>query len=155
MGQLKKGRLKLKFCFISGIVIGVLIGTTAFTIIMSYRMDAYYLDVSHLKNIIEDKNARLDILEKTINTQILILDDIEIILNFDGDDMDKMDIEKAIKEKYSTLLGKEVETVDADIIIQVIDNRLFHIEDRNYKLHVNRLILTEVLKIWVNVETLS
>lgn len=155
MEQLKYTKFKYKFCFLSGVITGILIGTSALTIKMSYRIDTYYENLAYLENTIEDKNARLEKLENTINTQNLILEDIEIIISFEGDEIDRIEIEKNINVKYSSLLGKEVESIDADIIAEVIDNRIFQIEDREYKLHVDKLILTEILKIWVEVEIIT
>lgn len=152
MGQLKKNGQKFILCFIAGLLTGILIGTAILSIIVSYRMDMHYKKIAYLETTIQDKNSRLEKLEKSINTQNIILKDIEIILIFDGDEMDKIEIEKAIKEKYSTLLGKEVKNIDPDILIEVVDKRILKIEDREYKLHINKLILTEVLKIFIKVE---
>jgi len=159
MGQLKMSGTKFIFCFIVGIIAGILIGITTLSVIVSYRMDTYYTKIAYLENTIQDKDARLEKLEKSINTQSVILKDINVVLDFGesetGDEIDKIDIEKAIKEKYVLLLGKEVKTIDADIITEVVDKRILKIEDREYKLQVNKLILTETLKIFIQVERLD
>lgn len=154
MGKLKNS-VKYKFCFVVGIILGIIIGVSALAVLVSYRMDICYKDLAYLENTLADKNARLEKLENTINTQNLIIEDIVVNLQFDGDELDKIDIEKSVKMKYNTLLGKEVKNVDVDIIIEVIDNRIFKIEDREYKLHVTKLILTEILKLWVEIEIIA
>jgi len=159
MGKLKNNGLKFIFCFIVGIITGILIGTSILSIIVSYRMDTHYKEITYLENTIQDKDARLEKLEKAINTQGVILKDIEVSLNFgedkDGDEIDKIDIEKTIKEKYNTLLGKEVKNIDTDILIEVVDKRILKIDDKEYKMQVEKLIVTEILKIFINVETLN
>lgn len=155
MGQLIKNSTKYKFCFCSGLIIGIIIGAAALCVIVSYRLDIFYKDMIYLENTIEDKNERLEKLENAINTQNLIVEDIVVILIFEGDEMDKIEIEKSVKTKYITLLGKEVKNIDSDITVEVVDNRILKIEDREYKLHVSKLILTEVMKIWINIEVLS
>lgn len=155
MGKLKKTGLKFIFCFIVGMIAGILIGVSALSIIVSYRLDMQYKEISYLENTIKDKNARLEKLEKSINTQGVILKNIEIVLSFDGDEIDGIDIEKTIKEKYTSLLGKEVKTIDADIIIEIVDKRILKIQDREYKLQVDKLILTETLKIFIQVEVID
>jgi len=159
MGELKKNGSKFIFCFIVGIITGILIGTSILSIIVSYRMDTHYKEITYLENTIQDKDARLEKLEKSINTQGVILKDIEVSLNFgedkDGDEIDKIDIEKTIKEKYNTLLGKEVKNIDTDILIEVVDKRILKIDDKEYKMQVEKLIVTEILKIFINVETLN
>jgi len=153
MEQIKKKNLKVVSCFIAGIITGVLIGGTVLSSIVSYRMDMFYEQIAYLENTIENKNVQLEKLEKSINNRNFILKDIEITLIFNGDDIDKIEIEKSIKEKYSGLLGKEVKKIDADIIMKVVDTRILKIEDREYKLHVNKLILSETLKLQINVES--
>jgi len=142
-----------------GIITGILIGISILSIVVSYRMDTHYKEITYLKNTIQDKDARLEKLEKSINTQKVILKDIEVILNFgenkDGDEIDKIDIEKTIKEKYSTLLGKEVKNIDTDILIEVVDKRILKIDDKEYKMQVEKLIVTEILQIFIKVETIN
>lgn len=153
MGKVKKGALKFIICFITGLLIGLMIGVVAMSTIVSYRMDNYYKQISYLENIIRDKDERLEKLEKSINTQSLIIKDIEINLIFDknenSDEIDRMEIEKTIKEKYSALLGKEIKTVDAHLVVEVIDKRILKMEGKEYKLQVDKLILTEIVSLWV------
>jgi DNA-binding response OmpR family regulator len=67
------------------------------------------------------------------------------------DEIDRMEIEKVIKEKYNTLLGKEVRSVDAHIVVEVADKRILKIQSGEYRLQVDKLILTEVMSIWIKV----
>ncbi|NMA03783.1 MAG: hypothetical protein GX925_03650, partial [Clostridiales bacterium] len=109
MGKLRKRALKFIICFITGLLTGTLIGVVALSVLVSFRMDNYYKQLSYLENIIRDKDERLEKLEKSINTQYLVIKDIEINLIFEkgenDDEIIKMEIEKTIKEKYKTLLG--------------------------------------------------
>lgn len=152
MAQLKVKALKFSICFITGLLLGILLGAISLSTMVSYKLDEQYKRIAYLENTIQDKDAKLQKLENSINNRSMILKDIEIDLDFDGDEIDKIDIEKAIKEKYISLLGKEVKALDEDLIIEVVDKRIFKIEDREYKLQVSRLILTETLRISVIVE---
>ncbi len=178
MGKLRKGTLKFLISFITGIICGTLVGASVLAVIVSYRLDNQYKRITYLETTIEDKDARLKKLEESINTQDLILQDIEVNLNFNEtqdnttneqnnkgplkntsegeidniDDIDKIDIEKNIKQKYNSLLGKQIKNIDPDIIVEVIDKRIFKIEDREYRLKVEKLILTETLRLYINVE---
>ncbi len=154
MNQLKKKGLKPRTCFVAGIIIGILIGTVAFNILVSYRMDQFYKRIAYLENTIQDKNSVLEKFEKNINTRSLIIKGIEVLLIFDGDEIDKIYIVKTIKDKYSTLLGKEVKKIDPDLIVEVVDKRILKIDDKEFKLRVHKLILTEILKIWISIELL-
>ncbi len=155
MNPLQKRPLNLKSCFMAGIIIGTLIGAAAFNIMVSYRMDQFYKRIASLEQTIQDKNAVLKKFEKNINTWSLVVKGIDVVLDFDGDEIDEIHFEKSIKDKYSTLLGKEVKKIDPDLIIEVVDKRIFKVEGKEYKLKVNKLILTEVLKIWISVEPIN
>lgn len=153
MGKLKGEKFKYIIYFTTGLMWGILIGTIILTSLVSYRMDKHHREITYLENIISDKDARLEKLEDTINTQYVVLKDIEIYLDFQGNELDKIEIEKAIKEKYSTLFGKEVKSIDADIVVEVIDKRIFKLGKKEYKLKVDKLILTEILKLYIKVES--
>lgn len=155
MGKLKKKALKFLVCYAGGLLTGILVGAAALSIVISYRMDNYYKQISYLENTIQNKDERLEKLEQSINTQNLIVKDIEVNLVFDkdgnNDEIDKIEVEKTIKEKYNTLLGKEVKSIDPHIVVEIVDKRILKIDDRQYKLHVDKLILAEVVGIWVEV----
>lgn len=158
MEQVKKKNVILIFCYTSGLITGFVIGMAVLSLIVSYRMDSYYHKNIALEDELQDKIAQLEKLENSIKTQTppsTILKNIEINLIFnenEGDEIDKVAIDKTIMEKYSPLVGKEVENIDPDILAEVADKRILKIEDREYKLSVNKIILTETLKIWIKVE---
>lgn len=154
MGKVRSKGLNLVFCFIVGMIVGGLIGIVAITTLVSYRMDGLYEKIASLENVINEKDAKLEKLEQSINTMYFVLEDIKVVTEIIGEDVedniDKIEIEKAIKEKYTNLLGKEVKTIDPDLVIEVIDKRIFKLEGKEYKLSVNKLVLTEIMKIWVD-----
>nr|WP_312579425.1 hypothetical protein [Sedimentibacter sp.] len=155
MGKLKSEGLKYIFCFTAGIISGALIGSILMSMLICFRMDLLYEEIAYLENTIEDKTEKLEKLEKSINNTNIILKHTEIILDFEGDEIDKMEIEKAIKEKYNALLGKDIKTLDADMLAQIIDKRIFKIEDKEYRLTVDKLILSETLQIMIRVELIE
>lgn len=153
------GKVKRKYFLISfgtGLIAGMLIGAIVLTIVVSYRMDKLYENIAALENVINEKDAKLKKLEESINTMYFVLQDIEIIIEFEGEDagdeIDRIEIEKAIKEKYTELLGKEVKTIDPDLVVKVVDQRLFRLEEKEYRLRVSKLLLSETLKLWVEVQ---
>ena len=102
--------------------------------------------------LIEEKNIKLKKLEESINNRKYVLKSIDVIVNTNGDELDKTDIEKAIKEKYTVLIGKEVKNIDMELIPSIIDKRRFVINDREYRIRVDRVLLTEIMKIWIQAE---
>lgn len=154
-------KTKFVFCFISGLLWGILIGSLVISILVSYRLDNYYEKVAYLEHIIEDKDDKLSKLEKSINNSNIVLKDITIILEFHNlskeqiDQVDSIRIEKAIKEKYISLIGKEITNLDADILLQVVDKRILRLKDAEYQLSVKKLVLSDILKLWVEVSVLN
>ena len=141
--------------FYVGLIAGVLIGSILAITLISYRIDAFYEKIAALENTILEKNSKLDNLEKSINSNKFILKDIEVILLFDENEIDHLEtihIEKTVKEKYSILLGTEVKSIDPDIITLVVDKRILKMNGKEIQLHVNKVKLTEVLKLWIEAD---
>lgn len=143
--------LKQFRCFISGMVVGILAGVAVFSVLVSYRIDQYYLEIRQLEVANEEKDKRLLKLEESVDKTKYMLKKIEVILIYEGDGLDKIALEKSIKKKYEQLLGKEVDKIDIDLVAEVIDQRIMKLEEREYKLKLKKIMLTEVLKIWVDV----
>jgi hypothetical protein len=135
--------------FLSGTMIGILIGAASFNVLVSYRMDEYIQKISRLESVNEEKDLRLRKLEDSMHQPKFILKRIEINLLHDGDELDKITLEKYIMEKYQQLLGKEVGSIDADLAAEVIDKRIMKLGEKEYKLKIDRLTLGEVLKVRV------
>lgn len=135
-----------------GIIIGILLGAACLNALVSYRIDAYLEEIEHLKTVIEDKEIRLKKLEESVNKRKLILKDINVVLIYEGDEMDKIALEKHIKEKYTKLLGKEVKTIDLDLIGEIIDNRIMKINNKEYSLKLNKIFLSDILKIFIEAQ---
>ncbi|MDD4048559.1 MAG: hypothetical protein PHI90_07000 [Clostridia bacterium] len=146
-----KNNFKPPSCFITGIIIGLICGTVFFTLLVCYRINDYCENIKYLETVIEDKDARLVQLEKSINKNKFILEDIEIYLENMDQELDKLTFKKFIKEKYSSLIGKEVNSIDADMTVEIIDDRIFKLSNKEYQLKVTRLIMTNILKIWIKV----
>lgn len=147
-----KSSCKFLITLITGMVTGMMLGIVVINTLISCRIDQYHEKIGNLQNIIEEKDTRLKKLEESINKKKYILKNIDVILMRDGDEIEKITLEKYIKEKYSKLVGKEVKSIDTDMVVEIINNRIMIIKDSKYKLRVSRLVLTETLCIWVEVQ---
>lgn len=157
----KTAGYKFIICFITGLLWGAVIGSLGISVLVGYRMDAFHEQIAYLEHTIADKDEKLDKLEKSINNTNIVLKDISVMLEFidlsdeQVDQIDNIEIEKAIKEKYTPLLGKEIKSLDADILVQVIDKRILRLNNAEYQLSVNKLVLSDILKLWVSVYPLE
>lgn len=150
-----KKRAAFAVFFITGLISGFLLGSAAVSTLASYRIDSYHTKIRELEASVADRDVQLKKLKESINKNRFVLKNIEVVLEYDGDEIDRITIEKHIKDKYNNLLGKEVRNIDTDILMEVVDNRIFKLEEREYRLKLERLVLADVLKLWVSVEEKS
>ncbi|SHK43487.1 hypothetical protein [Tepidibacter formicigenes] len=155
MDILKSSKFKYILFLLTGIISGYILGVISINTLISYRIDRYYEEITYLNTIIEEKDVRLQKLEEAINNKKFIVKDIEIILLYKGDEIEKLKLKKHIREKYNILLGKEIKSIDIDLVPEIIDKRIMKIENKEYKLTVNKLMLSEMLKLWIKVEILD
>lgn len=155
MDKIKTEKLKFILTIFIGIIIGILIGATAITALVSYRLDIYYEEVQQLRITIKDKEEQFKKLEKSINKRRFILKDIKVVLDHDGDDIEEIELIKHIKEKYNKLIGKEVKTIDIDMVDEIIDKRIMKLNKKEYRLSVTKIILTDVLQLWIEAKLIE
>ncbi|MCS4464103.1 hypothetical protein JTT01_07565 [Clostridium botulinum] len=104
---------------------------------ISYRIENYHRKITYLNNIIEDQQVRLEGLENKLSKKKLIVKKIEVDIKFKNkeieDELVAIELEKHIKEKFNNLIGKELDNLDGDILVQVVDNRIMKIKNKQYK----------------------
>ncbi|MCD3234490.1 hypothetical protein IRP63_03145 [Clostridium botulinum] len=138
--------------FLAGLFIGGMFGIILINILVSYRVDNYIREIKYLNSIIEEDTVKLEKFQKSKRNRILVKKvEIEVIFpkQTDKNDITKIALEKNIKHKYNNILGKEVESVDGEMLCEVIDNRIMKIDDKEYKLKVKKILISSVIKIWV------
>ena len=153
MDGVTRGFAKYLITLAVGILIGIVIGAISLSTLISYRIDGYLKEITYLEATIDEMDVKLDKLEESINKNRFILRNISIKLIYEEDDeIDIVTLTKHIKDKYNNLLGKEVKTIDIEMVTEVIDNRIMKIDNDEYKLNVTKVLLSEELKIWVEVK---
>jgi hypothetical protein len=161
MGKISKKVFPFTICFVTGLLWGVIIGAVSVSTLVSIRMDGFYEKIAYLEHTIADREEKLAKLEKSINNKNLVLKDIEVILEFDNlsqeqiNQLDTIAIEKSIKDKFRSSLGKEVKGLDVDLLQQVIDKRILKFDGTEYQINVQKMVLTDVLKLWIKVSLIE
>ncbi len=151
---MKKLDSRFVIALITGLVCGVVSGSVAISSLVSYRIDLYMERIRYLESDIEEKTIKLEKYEDSINNRKFILRSIETnikLSKINEDEFDKLTVEKSIKEKFKDLLGKEVKSIDVDLAAGVIDKRILKIDGREYQLKVDKILLSDVMKLWVTV----
>lgn len=150
--HMNPAKYKLIIYFLTGGIIGFLASTIVMTIIISNHIESYHQIIKQLESNVVDKETRLQKLEESLyqakNEQQYILKEVKIQLLCE-DEIDKITFIQHIKQKYTILLGKELNKIDMDIIDQVIDRRIFKVKDKEYQLFVKKVTLTDILSIWI------
>jgi len=62
---------------------------------------------------------------------------------------------RIIEPEVSQLLGKEVKTIDTDILQEVIDKRIITINNKQYELKILKIILTDILEMWIEIKPIN
>lgn len=153
MGRITKAGYAL--FFLTGFIIGALLGLISLSSFISHRLDEYHQKIASLSSVIEEKDMALEKLEDSINKRKLIVTDVEVYLNSKEDKLVNIELEKHIKQKLGTFIGKEVKKVEGDMLWEVINQRIMKIGDKEYRLETNRLVISEVINIWVEVKQLK
>ena len=141
--------------FYAGIITGVLTGLAIMATIVSYRLESFHRMNAYLESVIAEKDTRLEQLEKSVNKGRYIVKSVDIVFLCDDEGTDILLFETELKKKYNSLLGKEVKALDAEMILEVADRRIFRLDNGQYQLFVKKLILAENLKIWIEIQPLS
>ncbi len=152
MDKVRKKALSFLFVLSTGMIDVVQVGVTLLNVFISYRIDKYHEEIQYLKSTIDDKDVKLKKLEEAIDKWKMVLKDIKIYLEFEGSEIDEIELIKHIRGKYNNLLGKEVKNIDIDMVHEIIDNRIMKLGRNEYKLKVKKIILTDTLEIWVDTE---
>ena len=50
---------------------------------------------------------------------------------------------------FTDPLGKKVNDIDTDLVLEMLDNRIVRMDSIHYKLTVQRIILSDILQLWM------
>lgn len=156
--RMKKVEIHYFSVFITGFICGCLLGSLAVNSLVSFRIDDYMERIKYLESDIEEKNVKLEKYEESVNKRKFILKSIELnmkLSEINEEEFDSITAEKSIKEKYKDLLGKEVKSIDIDLVAGVIDRRILRIDGKEYQLKVDKVLLSDTMKLWVTIVLIS
>ncbi|MFZ5354240.1 MAG: hypothetical protein ACOZCL_16180 [Bacillota bacterium] len=125
------------------------------TAFISYRIDKYHERIKQLEAVINDKDRKLQKLDESLNKRKYILKDIEIVINSPLDEISKLSLKKHIADKYSSIVGKEIKYIDAELLEEIIDNRIMKLGEREFRIKFNKLVVSEVMKLWITADIIE
>jgi malonyl CoA-acyl carrier protein transacylase len=133
---------------ISGLAVGIAVGALLWNLLLAGKIDALYKRNRYLETMVEDYRTKLEKLEQSQQETEQTLKDVVVEINVD-DELEKIVLQQAVKQKYDVLLGKKTNQIDIDLVIEVVDNRLFRTDNYQYQLHVDRVALSSKLTLWI------
>lgn len=142
--------------YLSGFIVGMIAGALLWNLLLAGKVDGLYKRSRYLESSVEDYKTKLEKLEKS-QTELEkepTLKNIVVEIGLE-DELERMVLEQAVKQKYDMLLGKKIKEIDLDLVIQVVDNRIFRTDQYQYQLHVDRLTLTSTLVLWISVKEIT
>lgn len=151
--------VKFLICSITGLLTGILIGCTVMGALISYRIDSYHEKIVSLENTVEENKIKYTKLKESLeelDKAKLIVEDIIVYLIYDDDieedNFNKIEFERYVKSQYENILGKEVDTLDMELLVEVVDRDVFILEEKEYTLKVEKILLSKTFKIWVTIK---
>lgn len=146
--------VRAKLLFSTGFLSGLLFASLFLTMLICSRMDHNYQKIRTLENTIDSQRLQLENLTQTLDKRRkYVVKIIEIQIDNIDDALEKIAMEGLIRQKYAHLIGQEVTKIDPQLVFDVMDRRIFKFNDKEYGLHVQRLVIAERLKLWVEVVT--
>lgn len=158
MGKVNNKSKYLIF-FFTGLFLGGMVGVIIINLLVSYRIDNYIKQIQHLNTVIEEDKLKLERYQEAVYKKRLVVKEIKVDLMQEGntqiDDITKIALEKHIKNKFKGLIGKEVDKIDGDVLCEIIDKRIMKLEGKEYQLKINKIMISEKIKLWITVRTIK
>ncbi|MBM7554976.1 sporulation membrane protein YtrI [Thalassobacillus pellis] len=142
--------------FLSGMLLGALVGYGIFLFIHGSLMEHWVEENIRLKGELSDLEATYENLLENHESEKkqYTVEQTEIELtNNDIDRLTKHQLQTLIKEEIQDVIGKNVEELskNSEFLYKTIENKQFTIDDFTYKVEVKQLTIARVLSIKVKV----
>lgn len=150
---MKRPQFAFLLCLQVGFLVGLLAGWLSLTVLVSARLEDYHRLIRQYVSTISEKETRLQKLEEALaaaQERRYIVREIKLRLDYAGDEIERIALEEYARDKFSGLIGKEVQSVDVDIIGVIIDGRITALEGKEYVYNLDYAVLTETLHLWLS-----
>ncbi|GAA0788323.1 hypothetical protein [Hathewaya limosa] len=148
MDEIKK---KYLIFFVTGCLVGILVSIISFTIFFTHKIEKNYSKIRKMQIVLEEKNKELERIKTSIKVDKYTVNEIEVKIDFKSkvDEVTTYILEKSIKDKFSSLIGREVNSIDVEMLEKVIDNRIMYVENSKFLLKLKRISVSERIKIFI------
>ncbi|WP_353894094.1 hypothetical protein PRVXH_000869 [Proteinivorax hydrogeniformans] len=134
------------------LLIGVLAGAVISQILQGRIIDELYIEKKQLQTHVVELQNTIDRLEDSqLKKQVLVVRELEVFLEYD-DEVIALELKGRINELLNNLIGEEVDSINPNLVRNIVHNRTFVIEDRRYKSSLDMLIIAETTKVYIHAE---
>ncbi len=150
-------RRTLLLKILSALCLGFILGTVTATVYMGHQIDQLTIEKENLHNELSSVKKELkQINENLKKRRAAAVNRIEANVTFPKDTFSKyegsslqMELEKRIVEMLQPLNGKEIEKIEPELVPQIVQGRKLTVENRDFYLQVQTVIISQQLKIFV------
>lgn len=140
----------IRWSVIAGFIIGILAGAAGLNMVTGTHMDRAELEIERLNAELAESYEQISALEKTLaQHKKAAVTEIEVHVAFkDGnqrDELTTLGITKTVRELLTNIRGREVSTLDPQLIVNIVDGREIEISNREFVLTVRSLLVSEKL----------
>lgn len=133
------------------ILFGFLLGLVTMNLFQAHTIDRLHRVQANLTNQLLDKEIKLQKFNENANIQrAFIVKNLNIQVDFEGNPRVIEDIEATIKFYLNDLVGREVSTIDGDMIYKIIHNRILELDEKKITLTMNYIIISETISVGIN-----
>ncbi|MBM7614761.1 hypothetical protein [Alkaliphilus hydrothermalis] len=141
---------------LSVFTLGLFLGLAIMALYQMQTLDRLYGIQSQLTTELLDKEIKLERLNENIKKQsLIIVKDLDILVNYNGNPLVKDEIKKNIQFYLSDLVGRDLDSIDGVMIHKILQQRIIGIEDKHFKLLVDYIIISQKISVSVSAKLLE
>ncbi len=147
--------------FLAWLSLGVVIGATITTVYLSNELDELHWTKTELEQQVTQKEERLEKLEQELlsmeekweHSSSNVVRDTTIVVDYEDDPQTVLAVEEFCQEIAQEIIGHRISNLEPKLIFQMFDNRTLQVNDNQYRLEVESLLISENLTVWIKPES--
>lgn len=142
--------MKRFYVNLSFLLLGFLLGLVIMNLFQIHTIDRLYRIQTNLTNQLMDREIKLQKFnENAKNQKAFIVKNLEIEIDYDGNPRVVEDIETTVKFYLSDLVGREVSSIDGDMVYKIIHERILDMDEKKITLSSKYIIINETISIGI------
>ncbi|QNO15644.1 hypothetical protein HYG86_13095 [Alkalicella caledoniensis] len=142
--------------FVGMFLIGSLIGGSIVLYYHGRNYDTLYVEKKELESYVVELQNTIDRLEKIQEEQHreFAVKEITVETNL-SDAIRNVDIKAEVGNLLKDLIGENVEDINSELVLNILDNRIVSVQEKNYRLSVKTLTISKKIQVYLSVTDIS